>query len=119
MLYEGSCHCGNVAFTVEGEIKEAMACNCTMCQRKGALMWFTPYSKVNLKTPEDAMATYQFNKHHINHKFCKTCGIHALADGLDGKGSKMAMINIRAGEFRHRVVADQALRWAVGISGAR
>jgi hypothetical protein len=96
MIYEGSCHCGNVAFTVESDIKEAAACNCSMCQRKGALMIFVPYSQLKLKTPEDAMAVYQFNKHHINHRFCKTCGIHTLADGLDGKGERMAMVNIRA-----------------------
>ena len=36
MKYQGSCHC--VAFEVEGEIKSAMSCNCSMCQRKGSLL---------------------------------------------------------------------------------
>jgi len=31
MQYRGSCHCGKVAYEVEGEIKEAMSCNCSMC----------------------------------------------------------------------------------------
>ena len=38
MNYKGSCHCGNIAFEVEGEIKGALACNCSLCQRKGSLL---------------------------------------------------------------------------------
>ena len=38
MKYSGSCQCGRVAFEVEGEIDQAMACNCSMCQRKGSLL---------------------------------------------------------------------------------
>ncbi len=48
MIHKGSCHCGQVMFEVEGEIKGAMACNCSICQRKGALMWFVPRDKLRL-----------------------------------------------------------------------
>jgi hypothetical protein len=27
MIYEGSCHCGNIAFEVEGEFKQGVDCN--------------------------------------------------------------------------------------------
>ena len=37
--YTGSCHCGKVAFDVEGTIDGALSCNCSMCSRKGALLW--------------------------------------------------------------------------------
>ncbi|HXE36967.1 MAG TPA: GFA family protein, partial [Azonexus sp.] len=33
MIYKGSCHCGRVAYEVEGEIKGAVACNCSICSR--------------------------------------------------------------------------------------
>lgn len=42
MIYKGSCHCGKIAFEVDGELTGAMACNCSICSRKGALMWFVP-----------------------------------------------------------------------------
>ena len=35
MTYQGSCHCGNVRFTVEGEIGKLAECNCSHCSRKG------------------------------------------------------------------------------------
>ena len=95
MQYQGSCHCGRIAFEVEGEIKGAMACNCSICQRKGSLMWFVPNEKLVLKTPREDMSTYTFNKHVISHRFCPVCGIHPFGEGTDPKGNKMAAINIR------------------------
>jgi hypothetical protein len=74
--YKGSCHCGKVAFEVEGELKEATACNCSMCARKGSLLWFVPRQQLHLLTSDDAIGTYTFNKHIIKHRFCQTCGIH-------------------------------------------
>ena len=95
MKYDGSCHCGAVAFEVEGEIASAMACNCSLCQRKGSLLWFVPRTALKLKTPEDAARVYQFNKHVIRHRFCPTCGIHPYADGSDAKGNAIAAVNVR------------------------
>jgi hypothetical protein len=95
MIYKGSCHCGRVAFEVEGEIKQVMACNCSMCARKGSLLWFVPREKLRLSTPEDAASTYLFNKHVIKHRFCPVCGIHPYADGVDPKGIAIGAINVR------------------------
>jgi hypothetical protein len=95
MKYRGSCHCGQVAFEVEGEIESAMACNCSICQRKGSLLWFVPRDSLHLLTPEDAARAYEFNKHLIQHRFCPTCGIHPYADGTDPKGNRMAAVNVR------------------------
>ena len=95
MKHKGSCHCGNVAFEVEGDIDRALACNCSMCQRKGSLLWFTPRENLKLLSPEDAAATYTFKKHAIRHRFCATCGIHPYAEAIDPKGNPTAAINIR------------------------
>ena len=95
MIHKGSCHCGRVAFQVEGEIKGAMACNCSMCSRKGSLLWFVPREKLQLQTPEEAASTYLFNKHVIKHRFCPTCGIHPYGEGVDPKGNPVAAINVR------------------------
>ena len=95
MKHTGSCHCGDVAFEVDGDLKELLACNCSICQRKGSLLWFVPRDKFTLKTPESALSTYEFNKHLIHHRFCKRCGIHPFAFGTDPKGNKMAAVNAR------------------------
>jgi hypothetical protein len=93
--HTGSCHCGRIAFEVEGDIDSALACNCSICSRKGSLLWFVPRDKLKLKTPEDAASTYEFNKHVIKHRFCPTCGIHPYGEGKDPKGNATAAINLR------------------------
>ena len=95
MKYKGSCHCGQVAYEVEGEIKSALSCNCSICQRKGSLLWFVPRDTMRLLTPEDAAQTYVFNQHVIRHRFCPVCGMHPYAEGTDPKGNKVAAINVR------------------------
>jgi hypothetical protein len=94
--FRGSCHCGRVAFEVEGEIDGAMACNCSICQRKGSLLWFVPKSQFRLTTPDEAAAAYLFNKHVIKHRFCAACGIHPYGEAVNPKtGQPTAAVNIR------------------------
>ena len=94
MRYKGSCHCGRVAFEVEGTVDKALACNCSICQRKGSLLWFVPRDQLHLTTPEENASTYRFNKHHIEHRFCAVCGIHPYAEASQPQG-RMAAINLR------------------------
>ena len=93
--YTGSCHCGSVAFEVQGTIDGALACNCSMCARRASLLWFVPRASLRLTTPENAAGTYLFNKHVIKHRFCPTCGIHVFGEGTDPKGNAMAAVNLR------------------------
>src|SRR5689334_5729048 len=95
MKYKGSCHCGKVSYEVEGDFKEALACNCSMCQRKGSLLWFAPRAAFTLLSPESAAGSYTFNKHVIKHRFCTTCGIHPYGEGVDPKGIPTVAINAR------------------------
>ena len=96
MVHQGSCHCGRVAYEVEGEIDQALACNCSICQRKGSLLWFVPLAQLRLKTPDEAASTYLFNHHVIKHRFCPVCGIHPYAEAVNPKtGAPTAAINLR------------------------
>lgn len=95
MRYRGSCHCGQVRFEVEGEVDSGLACNCSMCSRRGSLLWFVPREKLRLLTADDAASTYLFNKHVIQHRFCPTCGIHAYGEAPGPGGKQMAAINLR------------------------
>ena len=97
MTHRGSCHCGRIAFEVEGEGEptSVMACNCSICQRKGSLLWFVPIEHLPLATPEHDASTYMFNKHVIRHRFCPVCGIHTHGEGTAPDGRAMAAINVR------------------------
>jgi len=95
MAHTGSCHCGDMKFEVEGEIDQAIECNCSHCSRKGYLLWFVPRDKLRHEIPEHHMATYMFNKHVIQHRFCLRCGCAPFGEGKDPKGNAMAAINVR------------------------
>jgi len=95
MNYKGSCHCGRIAFEVEGTLEGAMTCNCSMCQRKGAVMWFVPRDRLKLLTPDENASTYLFNTHAVKHRYCSVCGIHPFGEGTDPKGMRTAAVNIR------------------------
>ena len=94
MAYQASCHCGAVKVDVDADVPaEAVSCNCSHCSRKGFVLTFVPRDKVTV-TGEDQLGEYRFNKHVIAHRFCRTCGTQAFAEGpgQDGPG---AMINLR------------------------
>lgn len=95
MRYTGSCHCGKIAFEAEGAIDGALACNCSICSRKGSLLWFIPGSQFKLTTPEEDVSVYTFHKHAIQHRFCASCGIHPYAMGADPNGNRVAAVNLR------------------------
>ncbi len=95
MLHKGSCHCGKVAFEVDGDVTTVMECNCSHCSRKGFLLWFVPRTQFRLIKGEPSLGNYTFNKHQIQHKFCSHCGTQAFAMGKMPDGSEMAAINVR------------------------
>ena len=95
--YRGSCHCGRIAFTLEGAINgPVIDCNCSLCRRRGGLLAFLPRRALHLSTPEADMATYTFNTHAIRHHFCPACGIAPFGEGVDPKtGEATAAVNVR------------------------
>lgn len=95
MIYKGGCHCGRIAFEVEGDLDQAIECNCSHCSRKGYLLWFLPRQQLQLATPENDLATYTFNKHVIQHHFCPTCGCAPFGVGTDKAGAATAAVNVR------------------------
>lgn len=95
MIYKGSCHCGQIAFEVEGELKQVTQCNCSICSKRGHLMWFVPRTHLHLMTPAGNYSTYTFNKHKIKHHFCPKCGCAPFAEGVGRDGTAMASINTR------------------------
>lgn len=95
MIYQGSCHCGRVAYTVEGEIGSVTECNCSICRRRGHLLWFVPRDQLKLTTPESDLATYTFRTHAIQHRFCPVCGCGTYGEAKGPDGKPMAAINVR------------------------
>jgi hypothetical protein len=96
MRYKGSCHCGSVTYEADIEPGPAMECNCSICSRKGHLLWFTPRNNLHILSGQDNLTVYTFGPHIIKHHFCATCGCAAFGIGKPpGAPDEMAAINVR------------------------
>ena len=73
--YTGGCHCGEVRFEVTADISSVVACNCSICQKRGALWSFVPADNFALRAGAEDLRDYQFGKKSIHHLFCAQCGV--------------------------------------------
>ena len=92
--YAGGCHCGKVRYEVKLELTGALACNCSICSKKGSLLTFTAPENFELLSGEGELSDYQWNNKAIHHLFCKTCGVQSFARGVGPQGPMVA-INVR------------------------
>lgn len=92
--YEGGCQCGAVSYAVEVDVDNVITCNCSRCQRMGFVLAFTPRENFKLKSGEESLTEYLFNKNVVRHLFCKTCGVESFAEGKMPDGSAVVAINV-------------------------
>jgi len=77
MTITGSCFCGSVAYKVEGELRGARSCHCSMC-RKAFSAQASAYALVNPKefswlSGEELLTSYASSK-DAGLMFCSICG---------------------------------------------
>ena len=81
MTITGCCHCGKVAFEIEGEIPPTLThCTCSFCAKRGALYAYYEPDQFRLTTPEAGSATYRWNSKMVAHNFCSNCGCGTFSD---------------------------------------
>lgn len=95
MKYSGRCHCGKVRYDVEMKIDQVIACNCSICAKRGHLLAFAPSADFELRSGADALTDYRFGKKRIHHQFCSTCGVASFGRGSGPDGKEMVSINVR------------------------
>ena len=91
--YEGGCQCGAVRYEVSVDLENTITCNCSRCQRMGFVLAFAPQADFQLKSGEQHLTEYLFNRKAIRHLFCSTCGVESCAYGTMPDGSPTVAIN--------------------------
>ncbi len=92
--YSGGCQCGAVTYEVDADLANTLTCNCSRCQKLGFVLTFVPREMFVLKSGEDNLSEYRFNKRQIQHLFCRICGVESFAYGAMPNGSPIAAINV-------------------------
>jgi hypothetical protein len=93
--YSGGCHCGKVRFEATTDPGQAIACNCSICQKHGLMLTFVGEAQFKLLSGDGELGDHQFNKKVVHHRFCKTCGVEPFARGAKPDGTPMIAINVR------------------------
>lgn len=93
--HSGGCHCGAVRYEVDTDLSGAITCNCSICQKSGAILTFVPGARFRLLSGAESLTDYQFNRKVIHHLFCKVCGVRSFGRGTGPDGAEMAAINVR------------------------
>ena len=92
--YEGGCQCGAIGYEVDADLSNTVTCNCSRCQRMGFVLAFAPLESFQLKSGQDELTEYRFNRKAIRHLFCSTCGVESFAYGKMPDGSPTVAINV-------------------------
>lgn len=73
--HHGACHCGATQFEVTADIDHVRSCNCSVCSRRGALMFRVSDEDLAILTPLDRLTCYQWGSRTAKDYFCPTCGV--------------------------------------------
>jgi len=85
-MYNGSCFCGAVKFTVSGDPAAMGYCHCSSCRHwsAGPVNAFTLWSPDAVKITQGAENIGSYNKTpKSTRKWCKSCGGHLFTDHPD------------------------------------
>lgn len=81
---KGSCHCGNVEFTLLTQLNEhsivRRRCGCSMCRRHGASWISDPDARLELRYQDESrLSVYQFGHATSRWIVCARCGVLTVA----------------------------------------
>jgi hypothetical protein len=99
MDISGSCHCGNISFSLawpdEAEIA-ARGCGCTFCVKHGGVWTSNPRATLRARITEPGMvARYAFGTETAQFLLCARCGVAPLVTSrIDEKN--YAVVNVNA-----------------------
>ena len=111
MLINGSCHCGNISFTLEWEPEPteipARACDCSFCTKHGGVWTSNPRGVLRVTVRDPAQRRpYQFGTRTADFHICTRCGVVPVVTSyIEGQRlRRRARISAaaRASELRRR-----------------
>lgn len=80
-MISGSCHCGQVAFHIDGDLPQWLTrCTCSFCTKRGVLHTYYTPKQFHLTKSGDSDADYRRHTKLAAHHFCSTCGCGTFSD---------------------------------------
>ncbi|MDX8353809.1 GFA family protein [Cognatiyoonia sp. IB215182] len=95
-MLKGTCHCGQVNWTLDDDPESITACNCTTCRRYGAL-WAYGYVGHSVHVAGQTETYRRKDGGTIAYHFCPTCGCltHYVENADSKTGKSWTGVNTR------------------------
>ncbi len=94
-MIKGSCHCGNVTFSVQHKPDWLTECNCSICRRIGAHWAHFTAQDVEISAAPDATIAYVQGDKLLAMHTCKQCGCTPYWVGLQPDEKSRMAVNFR------------------------
>ena len=86
MVITGSCHCGDTAFKIEGELPTKLTrCTCSFCAKRGTLYAYFEPAQFSVTKQAQQDQVYRWHTKLVAHHFCGRCGCTTYSDSPDFK----------------------------------
>jgi hypothetical protein len=82
MSIVATCHCGSTRLVLPDHPTHAARCNCTFCQRTGAVWAYFENGTVRVEKAEN-QRSYSTQPEMGLHHFCGTCGMHTWGESIE------------------------------------
>jgi hypothetical protein len=99
LLIDGSCHCGNIAFTLTWEPDPAeipaRACDCSFCTKHGGVWTSNPRGVLKVRVRQPSLVSkYAFGTKTADFHVCARCGVvPVVTSRIDGHLYAVVSVN--------------------------
>ena len=112
MRIQGSCHCGNIRFTLDWGHEPpripARACGCTFCTKHGGVWTSSPTGSLRVSVRDPAQVNrYTFGTRTADFHVCTACGVVPVVTSTIG-GRTYAVVSVNAFEGVDPALLDRS-----------
>ena len=99
MRISGSCHCGNITFSLDWRPEPAeipaRACSCSFCLKHGGLWTSCPTGSLRITIRQPALVSrYSFGTRTAEFQVCSSCGVvPVVTSRIDGRLYAVVSVN--------------------------
>ncbi len=99
MRISGSCHCGNITFSLDWRPEPAeipaRACSCSFCLKHGGLWTSCPMGSLRITIRQPALVSrYSFGTRTAEFQVCSSCGVvPVVTSRIDGRLYAVVSVN--------------------------